>query len=58
MEAPDTAYQEVTTRTGEVILAAFRDASLLNNRDGARKVILQAYNVAVPILQDAGIYAP
>ncbi|MEJ1977497.1 MAG: hypothetical protein WDN49_16750 [Acetobacteraceae bacterium] len=41
-----------------MILAAFRDASLLNNRDGARKVILQAYNVAVPILQDAGIYAP
>jgi multiple sugar transport system substrate-binding protein len=58
VEVPDTAYQEVTTRTGEVILAAFRDASLLNNRDGARKVILQAYNVAVPILQDAGIYAP
>lgn len=57
VEAPDTAYQEVTARTGEVILAAYRDASLVNNRDGARKVILRAYDTAVPILKDAGIYA-
>ncbi|MBV9782684.1 MAG: extracellular solute-binding protein [Acidisphaera sp.] len=56
VEAPDTAYQEVTARTGEVILAAYRDASLLGNRDAARKVILKAHDTAVPILKDAGIY--
>lgn len=58
VEVPDTAYQEVTSRTGEVILAAFRDPSLLNNRDGARKVILKANDVATAILKNADIYAP
>jgi multiple sugar transport system substrate-binding protein len=58
VEAPDTAYQEVTSRTGEVILAAFRDASLLNNRDGARKVIMKANDTATAILKSNGIYAP
>ncbi len=58
VEAPDTAYQEVTSRTGEVILAAYRDASLLGNRDGARKVILKAHDTAVTILKNADILAP
>ncbi|MGO8700236.1 MAG: hypothetical protein ACLQVY_21305 [Limisphaerales bacterium] len=58
IEAPDTAYVEVTGRTGDVILAAFRDASLLNNRDGASKVILKAQDTAVAILKNSDIYAP
>ena len=48
----------MTSRTGDVILAAYRDASLLNNPEGARKVILKAQDVATDILKNAGIYAP
>jgi hypothetical protein len=58
IEAPDTAYVEATSRTGDVILAAFRDASLLGNPDGARKVILKAQDTAVAILKNSDIYAP
>jgi len=58
VEAPDTAYQEVTSRTGEVILAAFRDASLLGDWAGARKVIMKANDTATAILKTNGIYAP
>jgi multiple sugar transport system substrate-binding protein len=58
IEAPDVAYVEVTSRTGDVILAAYRDASLLNNPEGAKKALLKAQDVAVAILKNAGIYAP
>ena len=37
IEAPNVAYEEMTTRVGEVIQAAFRDASLVGNMDGAKK---------------------
>jgi multiple sugar transport system substrate-binding protein len=57
LEPPDTAYVEATTRTGDVILAAFRDASLLGNPDGARKVIFNAYDTAAAILRREGILA-
>ena len=58
IEPPDTAYVEATGRTGDVLLASFRDASLLNNIDGARKAIMKAQDVAVDILKNADIYAP
>ena len=58
IEPPNTAYVEVTTRTGDVLLASFRDASLLNNMDGARKAIMKAHDTAVAILKNADIYAP
>jgi multiple sugar transport system substrate-binding protein len=57
IEAPDVAYVEVTGRTGDVILAGYRDASLLNNPAGAAKVIMKAYDTAVAILKNSGIYA-
>jgi multiple sugar transport system substrate-binding protein len=58
IEPPDTAYVEATTRTGDVLLAFYRDASLLNNMDGARKAIMKAHDTAVEILKNSDIYAP
>lgn len=58
IEPPNIAYVEATTRTGDVILTSFRDGSLLNNRDGARKAIMKAHDTAVGILKNSGIYAP
>jgi multiple sugar transport system substrate-binding protein len=58
IEAPDIAYPEVTRRTGDVLLETFRDASLLNNPDGAKKVIMKAHDTAVALLKQADIYAP
>jgi len=58
IEPPNTAYVECTTRTGDIILASYRDASLLNNPDGAKRAIMRAQETAVGILQKAGIYAP
>jgi hypothetical protein len=49
---------ECTTRTGDIILASYRDATLLNNPDGAKRAIMRAHDTAVGILQKAGIYAP
>ena len=57
IEPPDTAYVEATTRTGDVLLAFYRDASLLNNMDGARKAIMKAHDTAVAILKQSDIYA-
>lgn len=57
VEAPNIAYEEVTRRTGEVVQEAFRDASLVDNLEGCKKVISRAYDVAVTILKDSGIYA-
>lgn len=57
LEPPNTAYTEVTARTGDVILAAFRDASLLNNPEGAKAVLFKAYDTAAAILKRAGIFA-
>ena len=48
---------EATTRTGDVILAAYRDASLLNNPEGAKAVLFKAYDTAANILKRAGIFA-
>ena len=56
IEAPNTAYEEMTTRVGEVIQAGFRDASLAGNIDGAKKVMMRAHDTAVKILKDNGIY--
>jgi multiple sugar transport system substrate-binding protein len=57
IEAPNTAYEEMTTRVGEVIQNAFRDASLAGNTDGAKKVMMRAHDTAVKILKDNGIYS-
>jgi multiple sugar transport system substrate-binding protein len=57
IEAPNVAYEEMTTRVGEVIQAAFRDASLAGNPDGAKRVMLRAHDTAVKILKDNGNYS-
>jgi hypothetical protein len=57
IDATNTAYEEMTTRVGEVIQAAFRDASLVGNMDGARKVMMRAHDTAVKILKDNGNYS-
>lgn len=56
LEPPNTAYVESTSRTGDVILAAYRDASLLNNPEGAKAVLFKAYDTAANILKRAGIF--
>ena len=55
IEAPNVAYEEMTTRTGEVIQEAYRNASLVNNPEGVKKVVLKARDTAAAILKDAGI---
>ena len=57
IEAPNVAYEEMTTRVGEVIQAGFRDATLVGNMDGAKKVMMRAHDTAVKILKDNGIYS-
>lgn len=57
IEAPNTSYEEMTTRMGEIIQAAFRDASLVGNVDGAKKVMMRVHDTAVKILKDNGIYS-
>jgi multiple sugar transport system substrate-binding protein len=52
LEAPNTAYEETTTRVGEVLQAAYRDASLVDNSEGCKKVILKMQKVAEEILED------
>jgi hypothetical protein len=47
----------MTTRVGEVIQNAFRDASLAGNMDGARKVMMRAHDTAVKILKDNDLYS-
>jgi multiple sugar transport system substrate-binding protein len=54
IEAPNVAYEEMTTRVGEVIQAAFRDASLVGNLEGCKKVMMRAHETAVKILKDNG----
>ena len=54
IEAPNTAYEEMTTRVGEIIQAAFRDASLVGNLEACRKVMMRAHETAVKILKDNG----
>jgi hypothetical protein len=57
IEAPNTSYEEMTTRMGEIIQAAFRDASLVGNVDGAKKVMMRVNDTAVKILKDNGLYS-
>jgi multiple sugar transport system substrate-binding protein len=57
IEAPNTSYEEMTTRMGEIIQAAFRDASLVGNVDGAKKVMMRVHDTAVKILKDNGLYS-
>ena len=57
LEPPNLAYEEATTRTGEVIQEAYRDASLVNNLEGNKKVIMKAYETALEILKDQEIFA-
>jgi multiple sugar transport system substrate-binding protein len=57
IEAPNTSYEEAMTRVGEIIQAAFRDASLVGNTEGAKRVMMRAHDTAVKILKDNGIYA-
>jgi multiple sugar transport system substrate-binding protein len=57
IEAPNVAYEEMTTRVGEVIQAAFRDASLVGNIEGAKRVMMRAHDTAVKILKDNGNYS-
>ena len=55
IEAPNTAYKEVTTRFGEVLQEAYRDSSLVNNKAGAKSVILKLQKTAEEILEDNDI---
>jgi len=55
LEAPNTAYEEMTTRVGEVLQEAFRDATLVDNPEDAKKVILKMQDVAEKILKDQDI---
>lgn len=55
IEAPNVAYEEMTTRVGEIIQAGFRDASMVGNMDKARAVMRRAHDTAVKILKDNGI---
>jgi len=57
LEAPNTAYEEVTTRMGEVIQTAFRDASIVGNMDAAKRTMMRVHDVAVRVLRDQGIFA-
>ena len=57
IEVANTAYEELTTRVGEIIQAAFRDAALVDNPDGAKRAMLRAHDTAVKILKDNDIYA-
>ena len=57
IEAPNVAYEEMTTRVGEVIQNAFRDASLVGNLEGCKKVMMRAHETAVKILKDNGNYS-
>ena len=57
IEAPNTAYEEMTTRVGEVIQAGFRDASIVGNMEGAKRVMMRAHDTAVKILKDNGNHA-
>ncbi len=52
LEAPNVAYEEMTTRVGEVLQEAFRDASLVNNPEGCKAVIQKMQKVAEGILED------
>lgn len=55
IEAPNTAYEEVTTRMGEIIQAAYRDAALVGNAAGCKGVMMRVHDTAVRILKDAGV---
>lgn len=55
LEAPNTAYEEMTTRVGEVLQEAYRDASLVDNPEGCKEVILKMQKVAEEILEDNDI---
>ncbi len=55
LEAPNTAYEETTNRVGEVLQEAYRDASLVDNPDGCKEVILKMQKVAEGILEDNDI---
>jgi multiple sugar transport system substrate-binding protein len=57
LEAPNVAYEEVTTRIGEIIQAAYRDASLVKNPEGVKRVLIRAHDTAARILKDQGILA-
>jgi maltose-binding protein MalE len=57
LEAPNTAYEEVTTRMGEVIQTAFRDASIVGNMDAAKRTMMRVHDVAARVLRDQGIFA-
>lgn len=55
IEAPNVSYEEVTTRMGEIIQTAFRDASLIGNVNGCKAVMMRVHDTATRILKDAGI---
>jgi multiple sugar transport system substrate-binding protein len=55
LEAPNIAYEEMTTRVGEVLQEAFRDASLVDNPEGCEAVIQKMQKVAEDILEDNDI---
>ncbi|MBD3306523.1 extracellular solute-binding protein [candidate division KSB3 bacterium] len=57
LEAPNTAYEEMTTRVGEVLQEAYRDAALVDNPEGCKEVILEMQEVAEDILSFNGILA-
>jgi multiple sugar transport system substrate-binding protein len=56
-EPANIAYEEVTTRCGEIIQKAFADASLLNNKEGCKAVMLNVQKKAEQILKEQDILA-
>lgn len=55
-EANCFSYSEIWQKAGEVIQEAFRDASLVDNLEGARKVVKKAHDLVNQILQDNDEY--
>ena len=57
LEAPNTVYEEMTTKVGEVLQEAFRDATLVDNAEGCKKIVLKMQQVAEDLLKEQGILA-
>ena len=54
-EPANLAYEEVTTRCGEIEQKAFLDKSLVNNLEGCREVMLKVQEKAEQILKEQNI---
>lgn len=57
LEPPNVAYEEMTIRMGEVLQNGYRDANLVNNLEGCRKVIREMQKVGEQVARENGILA-